>query len=209
MDFPVVYRALAGLDSLAQAAGRCNREGRLSGLGQVIVFNPPRKAPLGILRKAVDTTRSIFSTVQKDPLEYSLFERYFSELYWKANSLDANGIISLLTPNHQECGINFRTAAKKFQLIDDSQQKTILVRYGEGEKWIDLLNEKGPERWLMRKLQRYTVNIYNNEFNKLFHLGSIEEVQPKIFALISSVEYSKNIGLLVDENFFNPEDFIL
>ena len=209
IDFPVVYRALAGLDSIAQAAGRCNREGKLSELGEVIVFIAPKKAPMGILRKAADTTRSIFSTNHKDSLDYSLFEKYFSELYWKANSLDSKEIISLLSPDQQECGVYFRTAAEKFRLIDDSLQKTILVRYGEGESLIDLLKLKGSERWLMRKLQRYTVNVYNNDFNQMFRRGSIQEVQPKIFALTTSIDYSKDIGLLVDETLYDPEKFII
>ena len=209
-DFPVVYRAFAGLDSIAQAAGRCNREGKLlPKLGKVIVFNPPRKAPVGILRKAADTARSVFSTADHDPLEYSFFERYFSELYWKANSLDSKEIVSLLSPDYQECGIYFRTAAERFQIIDDSFQKTILVRYGEGESLVDLLKLKGPERWLMRKLQRYTVNVYNDDFNLLLRQGSIEEVQPKIFALTTNIVYSKDVGLLVDETFYNPEQFII
>lgn len=208
-DFPVVYRALAGLDSIAQAAGRCNREGRLTEFGKVVVFNPPRKAPKGILRKAADTTHNIIATCPDDPLEHSLFERYFSELYWKANSLDAKGIVSLLSRELQECGIYFRTAAERFRIIDDSLQKTILVRYGESERWIDILKTKGPERWLMRKLQRYTVNVYNDDFDLLLQQGSIEEVQPKIFALTTNLVYSKDIGLLVDETFYNPELFII
>lgn len=208
-DFPVVYRALAGLDSIAQAAGRCNREGKLSEHGKVIVFNAPRKAPMGILRKAADTTCSIFTTHQKDPLDYSLYEKYFSELYWKANSLDSKDIISLLSPDQIECGIYFRTAAKKFRMIDDTLQKTILVRYGEGERLINLLKSQGPDRRLMRKLQRYTVNVYNNDFERLLRQGAIEEVQPKIFALTTNSQYSKDTGLIVDETFYNPEQFIV
>jgi CRISPR-associated endonuclease/helicase Cas3 len=209
MDFPVVYRALAGLDSIAQAAGRCNREGKLPGLGKVIVFIAPKKPPMGILRKAADTTRSIFSTNPQEPLDYSLFEKYFSELYWKANSLDSKDIISLLSREQQEGSIYFRTAAERFRLIDDSLQKTILVRYGEGETLIDLLKSKGPERWLMRKLQRYTVNVYNADFNKMLGEGVIEEIQPKIFALASGITYSKDVGLLVDETLFDPDKFII
>ena len=209
LDFPVVYRALAGLDSIAQAAGRCNREGQLPDHGKVVVFNPPKKAPMGILRKAADTTRSIVSTNALDPLNYDLFEKYFAELYWKANSLDSKGIVSLLNPDQQECGVNFRTAAGKFRIIGESLQKTILVRYGEGEKLIDLLKLKGPDRWLMRKLQRFTVNVYNHDFNQLNRRGSIEEVHPKIFALSSNLDYSKETGLLVDETPFDPEQFII
>ena len=209
MDFPIVYRALAGLDSITQAAGRCNREGKLGELGKVIVFNAPKKPPIGILRKATDTTRSIFATLKEDPLEYSLFEKYFSELYWKVNSLDEKGIISLLSPEHQECGINFRTAADKFKIIDDTLQKTILVRYDDSERLIELLRSNGPERWLMRKLQRYTVNVSNHDFNQMFQRGSIEDVQPNIFALTSSIEYSRETGLFIDEIVYNPEDFII
>jgi len=212
LDFPVVYRAFAGLDSIAQAAGRCNREGKLSEQGKVIVFIPPRKAPLGLLRKAADTTRNIVLGIDKDPLTHDVFEKYFEELYWNANSLDKEGITALLNPwdnDLNECSIYFRTAAGKFKIIDDTQQKTIFVRYGEGEKLIDLLKAKGPDRWLMRKLQRYTVNIYNNQFNELRQRGAIEEVQPKIFALSSKLDYSENTGLVVDETSYDLEQFII
>ncbi len=205
MDFPVVYRALAGLDSIAQAAGRCNREGKLAEPGKVSVFNAPKPAPPGLLRKASDTTRGILAAWSADPLDYSLFERYFAELYWKANSLDAKGIQPLLTPDPLECAMSFRTAATKFRIIDDSLQKTVIVRYGESERLIDLLKTNGPERWLMRKLQRFMVNVYNPEFERLLGRGSIEPVQPQIYALTSRIEYSKDTGLLIDETLYDPE----
>jgi len=212
LDFPVVYRALAGLDSIAQAAGRCNREGKLPVPGKVVVFNPPRKAPQGILRKATDTTRSMVMMNVPDPTNYDMFEKYFAELYWKANSLDKEEIIALLDPYHNdlgECSIYFRTAARKFTIIDDSMQKTIFVRYGEGERLIDLLKSMGPDRRLMRKLQRYSVNVYNYDFNELKRRGAIEEVHPQIFALSSKLDYSEDIGLLVEETLYDPEQCIL
>ena len=209
IDFPVVYRALAGLDSIAQAAGRCNREGKMQELGTVIIFNAPRKAPIGVLRKAEDTARSILAGNYQNPLHYNLFNKYFSELYWKANSLDLKGIIPLLNPDQHECGIYFRTAAKRFQIIDDTSQKTVLVRYGESDRLIDMLKAKGPERWLMRKLQRYTVNIYNRDFFRMCQRGSIEEVYPKIYALTSNLDYSRVTGLLVEEDSYDPEHFII
>jgi CRISPR-associated endonuclease/helicase Cas3 len=208
MDFPIVFRALAGLDSIAQAAGRCNREGILPGKGMVIVFVAPKKPPSGILRKAADTACGILSCAQKDPLDHSLFEKYFSELYWKANSLDSKKIISLLTPDHQECGIFFRTASEKFQIIDDSQQRAILVRYGESSRMIDSLKYTWLNRSVMRKLQRYTVNVFTQEFNQLLCQGLIEEIQPHIYVLKTESHYSQKTGLLVDETLFDPERFI-
>ncbi len=209
-DFPVVYRALAGLDSIVQAAGRCNREGKLGKSGKVVVFVPPKKAPPGFLRKAAETTTSILASLNgQDPLDESIFQRYFAELYWKANSLDSKGIIPLLKPDSLDFGMFFRSAAERFSIIDDSQQKTILVRYGEGDKLIDTLKKHGPDRQLMRRLQRYTVNVYKEEFDLLLRRGSIEEVQPGIFALTSSIEYSQKIGLMIDDIMFDPENLII
>ena len=210
IDFPVVYRAFAGLDSIAQAAGRCNREGKLSKPGKVVVFMPPSKPPVGLLRKAAETTHSIIASMDDiDPLNHSIFEKYFAELYWKANSLDEKGIIKLLKPEMTECGIFFKTAAERFQIIDSTRQRTILVRYGEGSKLIDLLKYRGPDRSLMRRLQRYTVNVYTNHFYAMLQRGSIEEVHPEIYALTSEIEYDQKIGLLVDETLFNPSDLII
>jgi CRISPR-associated endonuclease/helicase Cas3 len=144
-----------------------------------------------------------------DPLDHANFEKFFGQLYWMANSLDTKGIIDLLKPDLEECGIQFRTAAEKFKIIDDAQQHTILVPYGKGKELIDLLKNKGPERWIFRKLQRYSVNVYTNDFSSLQRKGLVDEISPSVFALTFDPGYDYQIGLLVDEIPFDPDKFIL
>jgi CRISPR-associated endonuclease/helicase Cas3 len=191
LDFPVVYRAFAGLDSIAQAAGRCNREGKLKEPGQVHVFIPPIKVPEGMLKKAIEATRNIISESNEIILTNDMFTNFFSELY------------------REECSIFFRTVADKIKIIDDEQLKTIFIRYEEGENYIEALIEQGPNRGLMRKLQRYTVMIYLHQFNELRRRGAIEEVYPGMFALSSKMDYSDKIGLLLNESLHDPEKFII
>ncbi len=200
IDFPVVYRAMAGLDSIAQAAGRCNREGLLDGLGKVVVFVPPNKPPVGILRKAAETAVGLLDAGLEDPIDNKAFGPYFSELYWKANNLDEKGILKLLAPDRVSgLGIQFREAAAAFTMIDDKMQRSIFVPYREGEDLLKTLEKNGPERWLLRKLQRYVVNIYLNQFKSLLERGSLEEVWPEFYMLKCGVEYNEKMGLLVDE----------
>ena len=96
LDFPVVFRALAGLDSIAQAAGRCNREGRLDDLGNVHVFVPPTQPPAGLLRQGRDHCRLLWHGRPEDPTSLALFQRYFERLYHDAPSLDAKSICEAL-----------------------------------------------------------------------------------------------------------------
>ncbi|WP_419607186.1 CRISPR-associated helicase Cas3', partial [Thiolapillus sp.] len=86
LDFPVVYRALAGLDSIAQAAGRCNREGRLAS-GEVVVFVPPEPAPPGMMRRAAAKTVSVLAGNGDDPLARSNFSTFF-RLFYDDTDLD-------------------------------------------------------------------------------------------------------------------------
>lgn len=203
VDFPVVYRALAGLDSIAQAAGRCNREGRLEE-GEVVVFVPPQPAPLGLLRKGEDACRSVLHRHTGKPLERALFARYFEKLY-HACDLDAQNISELLNVDGQTLAVNFRTAAEKFKLIQDEDSAPIIVRFrgldGNDDKMDELLNtlkKHGPERWLMRKLQRYTVPVHSREAIKLLSQGDIEEAIPGLYVQVSDWLYHPDLGLNPD-----------
>ena len=210
VDFPVVYRALAGLDSMAQAAGRCNREGVLE-RGEVIVFVPPKPAPPGALRRAADTTVSLLQGTSEHPMARELFYRYFEHFYMRAPSLDKHGITELLHPqggNDDPLKVQFRTAAERFRLIDESGYRSILVRYGESPALIGRLREEGPERWLMRKLQRYAVSLPEHQFQKLLADGDLCEIYPGLFAQTAGPLYHPELGVLVDKANLDPSALV-
>ena len=122
LDFPCVYRAMAGLDSIAQAAGRCNREGKLPQLGEVVVFRTEEGAPNGSLKQGQDITEEMLKAgLLGDPLSPSAFAEYFRRFNGKGD-VDKHDITRLLTaerPNENPLAIKFRTAAERFRLIDN------------------------------------------------------------------------------------------
>ena len=218
LDFPVVYRALSGLDSIAQAAGRCNREGGLD-RGEVVVFVPPEPAPPGVMRRAADKTVSTLAGKLGNPLSRENFGQFF-RLFYDDTCLDKQGIGRLLEPN-SELELQFRTAAKHFRIIDDSGQ-AILVRYypikdketGELDRTIDSflgkLKNEGPSRWLMRKLQRYSVNISDWHFQRLRDDVQIEEIQPGIWAQMAGTTiYDPVLGLALETDVPAAADLVI
>lgn len=207
VDFPVVYRALAGLDSIAQAAGRCNREGRQE-TGEVVVFVPPPAKLPDLIKHGLNAAISTLHGNDGDPLERKLFARYFEHLY-QACDLDKHGIHKtargpgLLDVDSRTLAVNFRTAAEKFRLIDDQDSAPVVCLYRgpEGsdnmvDTLIATLRKGGPERWLMRKLQRYTVNIPRRDALRLMGQGDVEEVTPGLFVQINSLLYHPILGFL-------------
>ena len=131
LDFPCVYRAMAGLDSIAQAAGRCNREGKLPQLGEVVVFRAEEGAPSGSLKQGQDITEEMLKAgLLGDPLSPLAFAEYFRRFNGKGD-VDKHGIATLLTAeasNENPLAIKFRTAAERFRLIDN-QGVTLVVPF--------------------------------------------------------------------------------
>lgn len=198
ISFPVVYRAFAGLDAIAQAAGRCNREGEQT-RGRVVVFQPPKAPPPGHQRQAADACLSVLQAWQGDALDLTLYQPYFERLYYGID-LDKKGIVRDLTPDGQ-LGIQFRTAADHFRLIDDEDQATVFVRYGghDGiEALLGKLEKEGPERWLMRKLQRCAVTVKRRIVERMLAAGDVAEVQPGCFVQRNDLLYDPVLGLRDD-----------
>lgn len=195
LDFPVVYRAMAGLDSIVQAGGRCNREGRLGRSGRVKVFVPERRPPAGILRKATDVTRELLLTCGEDISSPAVFVRFFEHLYSRANTLDTKEICRLLAPSSE--GLRFRSAA--FEMIRNGDV-SIAVPYLDGEKVLEEIRRKGfPDYRDLRRLQRYIVTVPPAEFDLLSARDSLDEIVDGLWALVNDKEYSDTIGLLVRE----------
>ncbi|MEE9319531.1 MAG: CRISPR-associated helicase Cas3' [Granulosicoccus sp.] len=216
LDFPVVYRALAGLDSIAQAAGRCNREGGQQGKGKVVVFVPPEPAPIGHLRHGEQITKSLMSSFSGSPLTRELFKQYFERFYAAVHSLDKHKIKSLLTPQGKgddQLQVQFRTAANRFRLIEDSGH-SVIVNYvtdenDEVKMLLRKLKNDGPQRWLMRKLQRYAVNVLEFHFNQLLENHEVREIWPGIYAQDSSTLYHPTLGLLTEDVPLSPESLFV
>ncbi|MDI6722562.1 MAG: CRISPR-associated helicase Cas3', partial [Candidatus Aenigmarchaeota archaeon] len=213
LDFPVVYRAMAGLDSIAQAAGRCNREGLLE-QGSVVVFSPSSKIPAGYLRQAAEIGRRLISNKTDDLLTQEMFEQFFKELYWlQGSNLDKHDILKDLAFDG-ELRFSFYTAAQKFKLIDDKQYAPVIVRYEEGEKLMKQLKKKdiGPKKmkWLKRKLQRYIVNLPKYVHTKLCNEGAIIEAHPGMFVQEYGAMYHDALGFCADKSMlYEPDDLVI
>lgn len=209
IDFPVVFRALCGLDSINQSAGRCNREGKLceeGKLGEVNIFIPPKSTPRGLLRKGEDKTRELFSLgiyfSQPDAIK-----RYFNLFYASVNNTGSRFYDWLVKDVNPKVNIQFRTAAAEFKLIDDQAQRPVFVRYGNSEKWIKQVRAIGPTRENMRRLQRYAVNLSKNSFDKANAEGLLEDLWKGEYWLWSP-KYNEVIGLDIFGNGWSPEDLM-
>lgn len=217
IDFPVVYRAMAGLDSIAQAAGRCNREGKLE-YGKVVVFIPPKDPPKGLLLKGTNACKSVLHGNSADPLDRKLFDAYFTKLYYECD-LDKKQIrVDLRMDGKLDntLAVNFRTAAENFKLIEDGDQVSVVVRYMEPDKegrtidyWLSTLKKEGPQRWLMRKLQRYIVRIHQRHAMPMLAHGAIKELVPGLFAQTADGIYNAEFGLQLDHVQLTPDKYMV
>lgn len=213
LDFPVVYRAMAGVDAVAQAAGRCNREGLLPDKGVVYVFVPPTASPPGHLSAARSTSETVWNSHTTDPLGLGTVQRYFERMLVDGGSTDKHSISQLLRLEPDRAArtlpVSFRTAADKFRLIDDQDSATVIVRYRTEDATdnidalIGRLQHEGPSRWLLRKLQRFGVTVYQQTIDAMLLDGSIEAVAacPGLYVLARGFDYlyDEQTGLTVQQ----------
>jgi CRISPR-associated helicase Cas3/CRISPR-associated endonuclease Cas3-HD len=208
IDFPCVYRAVAGIDSIAQAAGRCNREGKLVDacgnpvFGQVFVFTPEAGLPKGWFQRMAMLGEEVMEDYP-NPLLPDAIEQFFNLRYGLGANLDEKEILTHIENDARNFSFQFREIERNYKLIDSN---TIGVIIPYDEKCREILHEAEsatfPNKYL-RKLQRYSVSIYGYEFDELKKRGCIYEPVPGMFVLNEANFtdfYDEHLGLVVNEN---------
>ena len=197
IGFPVVYRQEAGLDSILQAAGRCNREGKLD-MATTYVFSLSKEHNLhGSVVDANDARLSM--TGVDDWFSPETMTEYFRQLYGRKDTFDKKDIKALLYKPSEMC---FAEAAKEFRLIEEAG-KTVYVNMDDSLELVERLKSDGIIYSLMKQLSQYSVNIHERDFQKLLGYGAIEEVIDGIYVVNDRAQYDENIGLRLDNHWMN------
>lgn len=214
VDFPLVMRAEAGLDSVAQAAGRCNREGkRPSENSFVWIFGPEEqwKAPPELAAQAA-VMRLTADSFSDDLLSTQAVAAYFAELYQlKGSELDNKKILKMHNDTGQSLDFPFQTIADKFRMIESHMQPLIIPFDVDAENLISSLHYADHIGGLLRKLQPYTVQIPEKALAALYKAGRIEPINEKNFGkqfytLIGLDLYDDVAGLSWDNPYFLQEE---
>lgn len=202
IDFPVVYRSLAGLDSIAQAAGRCNREGKLK-YGELFVFKPSKGIPpIADFRARAEESEEIISKKGNNFLSLESIDNFFRSFYWRKGKklLDKKEIIQDCIRGLRSLDFQFRDIAKKFKIIENVQ-KVIIIPYDENADNLIEGLRRYPTKDILRRLQRYVVQIPERIFKELYSSGYIDTIQEDFYVLndIGMKEaYSEETGLTLD-----------
>lgn len=183
VDFPTVLRAEAGLDSIAQAAGRCNREGRRSpDASEVLVFANASDdwAPPPELQQYAQTAREVLRHCADDPLSPEAIARYFALLYWQkgGKELDVPNLMGLLKASRPD-SLPLETLATKFRMIDSAQMPVIVPYDDTARETLEQLRFAEGSVGLARKLQPYLVQLPRQGFDALYKAGAIAPVAPQ------------------------------
>jgi len=208
IDFPAVYRAMSGIDSVCQASGRCNREGKLVS-GEVYVFRSTEKYGKAThWQSRVAEIGSMIFDEWDDPLSLPAVDRYFEKLYsYEGDGLDKKKILPSFEERLRDIAFPFEDVADAFNLIENNTRDIIIPYDNKARSIIKQIQQTGFPGKYVRNLQGYTVNIYAEEFKALERNNAISSIADRFFVLEKLEDYSEDTGLLNRK--YNDEDLLL
>ena len=206
VDFPIGYRALSGLDSINQAAGRVNRNMRQP-MADMFIFESDsdleRNTPRFIAR-GVEVTRSILRDFSDEPISIPAVHAFFEHLYSLKDigEFDSHKILDRFRLDRKGFPIlEFATAAEEFRLIDDVTIPIIIPFDTKAQNLINELEMTTEPMKVLRQLQPYSVSIYKKEFETLEN-GGVVGLKANVYSVLNEMEgyYDRQCGLILPNN---------
>jgi CRISPR-associated endonuclease/helicase Cas3 len=202
VDFPEVWRAAAGLSSIAQAAGRCNREGRSAGMGRAVVFEAAGRKVPPMIEAFYAPAREVLRREGLDVLGLEAIRDYYEALYWRQGyaALDRAmlpdgetlAIIPAIRETARSAEFPFARMAQAFRLIDEAMDPVIIPYDDIAREAIRALTkEPFPPAGVRRRLQQYVVPVPPRARNTLLDRGAVQAIRPE--------EYGDRFMVLVEE----------
>lgn len=204
LDFMSVYRELAGVDSIIQAAGRCNRNGERKKEESVVsIFGWEEREKVSGQRQQIDVTENLLAE-GKDISALDSITEYFQRLYHiKGESLDKKKILE----EFKDHEYNFAKVGREFQLIEEDTVTVYVNCEPEAEKLLQEIRQKGLSKKLMRRAGQYCINVYRGEngteglFEKMYYDGMLQPVvdgAQDFYELVDAKQYQADTGLKLD-----------
>lgn len=200
-DFPSVFRELAGVDSMIQAAGRCNREGRRQKETCVTTIFTLDKAEENHIPQSLKLPVSVSGQVAEkydDIASLEAIADYFNRLYhFRGEGLDAGNIVEQMEEGRRSMLFPFATVAKQFRLIENDTITILIDREPEAQLLAERIRRGEYSRQLIRDTGQYCVNVYEQDFDKLNGAGRLEAIAPGFYVLRNKEQYSEEMGLQI------------
>ena len=204
LDFPRVWRAEAGLDSIAQAAGRCNREGRRAVADSIVtVFqSEEHQSPPELRQLAGDMERIIGR--HNDLLSPEAMEDYFQEVYWRKGEGLGDEVLQKFKADRNGTSFSFREVGETFRLIQSGLEPVIVAREEEAHKALRGLDYAERPGGVARRLQPYIVQVFPRFREQLVKNNHVyfkiqERFGDQFAVLFTQSLYQEDVGLLWED----------
>lgn len=201
LDFQTVYRELAGIDSVIQANGRGNREGKRDrDVCHTYVFqfeNNERSSLPQSLLQPIHVAEQVAENYP-DITSLEAIHDYFKRIYhYSGSGTDSKTIVAQFEKGLGSCLYPFASVAKQFRFIETVTKPILIDKEPEAQNLIQRLKNGEYNQKIVREIGQYCVNVYEKDFQELLQAGLLNEIIPDLYILNHSEIYSEEEGLVI------------